>query len=153
MVEGESRLKHRVLTEQIIGVFYEAYNELGHGFIESVYEKSFEFALTSKGLSARRQIEIPVWFRGHKVGDISADMLIDGCVLLELKAGRGLDPAHEAQLLNYLRATEIEVGLLLNFGQNLQFKRLAFDNRRKQIRERSGSFLEQLLSNVNTDGD
>jgi GxxExxY protein len=104
-------------------------------------------------LSARRQIEIPVWFRGHKVGDFSADMLIDGCVLLELKAGRGLDPAHEAQLLNYLRATEIEVGLLFNFGLKPQFKGLAFDNRRKQIRERSGSFLEQLLSNVNTDED
>jgi len=144
---GEHALKHRVLTEQIIGVFYDVYNELGHGFIESVYEKAFELALTSKGLSVRRQIEIPVWFRGQKVENFSADMLIEGCVLLELKAGRGLDAAHEAQLLNYLRATEIEVGLLFNFGLKPQFKRLAFDNRRKQTR--SGSLLEQLLSNAN----
>jgi GxxExxY protein len=150
-MEESENLKHRVLTEQVIGVFYEVYNELGHGFIESVYEKAFEFALTSKGLSVRRQIEIPVWFRGQKVGDFSADMLINGCVLLELKAGRGLDAAHEAQLLNYLRATEIEIGLLFNFGLKPQFKRLAFDNRRKQICERSGSFLEQLLSKANKD--
>jgi len=147
MDEVNRGLKHRVLTEGIIGVFYDVYNELGHGFIESVYEKAFEFALTSKGLNVRRQIEIPVWFRGQKVGNFSADMLIEGCVLLELKAGRGLDAAHEAQLLNYLRATEIEVGLLFNFGLTPQFKRLAFDNRRKQTR--SGSLLEQLLSNVN----
>lgn len=65
-----------------------------------------------------RQIEVPVWFRGKKIGDFSADMLVDKCVLLELKAGRGLDPAHEAQLLNYLRATEIEVGMLFSFGLN-----------------------------------
>ena len=101
--------------EEIIGVFYEVYNELGHGFIESVYEAAFELALTSKGLSGFRQIEVPVWFRGKKIGDFSADMLVDKCVLLELKAGRALNPAHEAQLLNYL-PTEIEVGILFSFG-------------------------------------
>ncbi len=74
-------------------------------------------------------------------------MLVQECVLLELKACRALDTAHEAQLLNYLRATEIEVGLLLNFGLKPQFKRLAFDNRRKQLRERPDSLLEELLSN------
>src|SRR6266699_6121795 len=118
----EHQLKHRSLTEQIIGAFFEVYNDLGHGFLESVYEKAFELALTSKGLSVRRQIEIPVWFRGQKVGDFNADMLVQECVLLELKACRALDTAHEAQLLNYLRATEIEVGLLLNFGLKPQFK-------------------------------
>src|SRR5229473_7579313 len=92
-------LKHKELTETIIGVFFEVYNELGHGFLESVYEKAFEFALTSKGLSVRRQIEVPVWFRSQKVGDFSADMLVQECVLLELKACRALDTAHEAQLL------------------------------------------------------
>src|SRR5204862_819971 len=131
MSEGDYGFKYGALTEQIIGVFFEVYNELGHGFIESVYEKSFEVALITKNLRVRRQIEIPVWFRGHKVGDFSADMLVQELVLVELKACRTLDVAHEAQLLNYLRATEIEVGLLFNFGLKPQFKRFAFDNRRK----------------------
>jgi GxxExxY protein len=127
-----SGLKHRELTEKIIGVFYEVYNELGHGFLESVYEKAFTIALTAKGLSVLNQIEIPVWFRGHRIGDFEADMLVERCVLLELKAGRALDSAHEAQLLNYLRATELEVGMLFSFGLKPEFKRLAYDNARKQ---------------------
>ena len=131
MKENDS-LKHRDLTQKIIGVFYEVYNELGHGFLESVYEAAFEVALTAKGLPVLRQIEVPVWFRGKKIGDFTADMLIDKCVLLELKAGQALDKSHEAQLLNYLRATEIEVGMLFSFGLKPEFKRLAFDNARKQ---------------------
>ena len=126
-------LKHRELTETIIGVFYDVYNELGHGFLESVYEKAFEIALTLKGLDVLRQIEIPVWFRKQKVGDFVADVLINKCVLLELKAARTLDSAHEAQLLNYLRATEIEVGMLFNFGIKPEFRRLVFENSRKQV--------------------
>ena len=126
-------LKHGELTETIIGVFYEVYNELGHGFLESVYEKAFEIALTSKSLDVLRQIEIPVWFRKQKVGDFVADVLINKCVLLELKAARTLDSAHEAQLLNYLRATEIEVGMLFNFGIKPEFRRLVFENSRKQV--------------------
>ncbi len=116
----------------IIGTFYEVYNELGHGFLESVYERAFEVALTSKGLCVCRQIQIPVWFRGRKIGEFIADMLVENCVILELKAARSLDTAHEAQLLNYLRATEIELGLLFNFGVKPEFKRLAFDNIRKK---------------------
>ena len=76
---------------------------------------------------------MPVWFRGQKVGDFVGDVLVNKCVLLELKAARTLDSAHEAQLLNYLRATEIEVGLLFNFGIKPEFRRLAFDNSRKQV--------------------
>jgi len=125
-------------------VFYEVYNELGHGFIESVYEKALEIALVGNGLRVRRQIDIEVWFRGKKVGDFTADMLIQECVLVELKACRTLDVAHEAQLLNYLRATEIEVGLLLNFGLKPQFKRRVFDNVRKH--GPAGSLLKNLLS-------
>ena len=127
-------LKHKELTETIIGVFYEVYNELGHGFLESVYERAFEVALTSRGFNVLRQIQIPVWFRGQKVGDFVADVLVDKSVLLELKAARMLDSSHEAQLLNYLRATEIEVGILFNFGIKPEFRRLAFDNARKQVR-------------------
>lgn len=127
--------KHEEITQKIIRVFYEVYNELGHGFLESVYEKSLKVALNSMDIKVRRQIETPVSFRGHKVGDFSADMLVEDCVLLELKAARSLDTSHTAQLLNYLRATEIEVGLLLNFGLRPEFKRLIFDNPRKLIRE------------------
>jgi len=128
-------LKHKELTETIIGVFFEVYNELGHGFLESVYEKAFEVALASKGLDVRRQIQVSVWFRGQKVGDFVADVLVNQSVLLELKAARALDSSHEAQLLNYLRATEIEVGLLFNFGIKPEFRRLAFDNSRKHVRQ------------------
>ena len=138
-------LKHRELTEKIIGVFYEVYNELGHGFLESVYERAFEIALKSKGIDVMRQIEVPVWFRGQQVGDFTADMLVEKCVLLELKAGRTLEAVHEAQLLNYLRATEIEVGLLFSFGLKPEFRRLAYDNVRKQQRGHPG-LLDTLLS-------
>jgi GxxExxY protein len=138
-------LKHRELTQKIIGIFFEVYNELGHGFLESVYESAFQIALESKGMSVFRQIEVPVWFRGRKIGDFTADMLVEKSVLLELKAGRSLDPAHEAQLLNYLRATEIEVGMLFSFGLKPEFKRLAYDNDRKQGGFRP-SLLETLLS-------
>jgi GxxExxY protein len=126
--------KHKETTDKIIRVFYEVYNELAHGFLESVYERSLEIGLTSLRLKVLRQIQIPVWFRGKPVGDFTADMLVEDYVLLELKAARNLDAAHQAQLLNYLRATEIEVGLLLNFGLKPEFKRLIFDNPRKAIR-------------------
>lgn len=128
-------LKHKELTETIIGVFFEVYNELGHGFLESVYENAFAAALISRGLDVRRQIEVPVWFRGHKVGEFVADILVERSVLVELKGVRTLNPSHEAQLLNYLRATEIEVGLLFNFGIKPEFKRLAYDNSRKRVRQ------------------
>jgi GxxExxY protein len=134
MDTDKHRFKHKDITDKIIKVFYEVYNELGHGFLESVYERSLEIALSSMHLKSRRQIQIPVWFRGKPVGDFTADMLVEDCVLLELKAARALDSAHQAQLLNYLRATEIEVGLLLNFGLKPEFKRLIFDNPRKASR-------------------
>ena len=126
--------KYAVLTQKIIGVFFEVYNELGPGFLESVYQKALALALESTDLTVRSRIDIPVWFRGHQVGDFEADLLVEKCVLLELKAARALDSSHQAQLLNYLRATDIEVGLLLNFGPKPEFKRLAFDNRKKRIR-------------------
>lgn len=130
----EIGLKHSALTDKIIGTFYDVYNELGYGFLESVYEEALAIALQEAGLRVQRQVSITVWFRGQDVGDFRGDLLVDGAVLLELKAGRTLDKAHEAQLLHYLRATEIEVGLLLNFGEQPQFRRLLFDNERKKIR-------------------
>ena len=145
MKENVGGLKHRELTNKIIGIFYEVYNELGHGFLESVYETAFEMALVSSGVPVLRQIDVPVWFRGKKIGDFTADMLVDKRVLLELKAGQALSKAHEAQLLNYLRATRIEVGILFNFGLKPEFKRMAFDNSRKLQATHPG-LLESLLS-------
>ncbi len=133
-----SQLKHRELTEKVIGTFYEVYNELGHGFIESVYENSLAIALRENGHEVLQQVDIPVWFRGTKVGDFDADLLVDRKVILELKSARAVDPVHVAQLLNYLRATKIEVGLLLNFGPKPELKRLVFDNARKQTSDQIG---------------
>jgi GxxExxY protein len=135
MTTSPPGLKHSDLTEKIIGVFYDVYNELGHGFLESTYAEALVVALEESGLKTAREVPVPVWFRGRKVGQYYADLIVDGAVLLELKAARTLDSAHEAQLLHYLRATEVEVGLLLNFGLRPQFRRLLFDNDRKKIRE------------------
>ena len=93
----------------------------------------------------RRQIQVPVWFRGHRVGDFVADVLVNQLVLLELKAARALDASHEAQILNYLRATEIEVGLLFNFGVKPEFRRLAFDNSRKRVNQLNEISISALL--------
>jgi GxxExxY protein len=131
MAAGTGVLKHEELTRTIIGVFFDVYNELGHGFLESVYRRSLAIALAEAGLRVETEVAIPVWFRGRQVGEFWADLVVEGVIILELKAARALDPAHEAQLLHYLRATEIEVGLLLNFGAKPDFKRLAFDNARK----------------------
>jgi len=128
-------LKHSDVTDKIIGVFYDVYNELGYGFLESTYAEAMAVALAQSGLHVAREVAVPVWFRGVKVGQYFADMVVDNSVLLELKTARNLEVAHEAQLLHYLRATEIEVGPLLNFGQRPQFRRLLFDNNRKKIRE------------------
>src|SRR5215203_5449124 len=114
MTRMNTDLKHYELTKRIIAVFYEVYNELGHGFLESVYHKSLIIAFSQAGLAVQSPVDIPVWFRGLQVGCFEGDMLVEKCVLLELKAVRTLDPSHKAQLLNYLRATEIEIGLLLN---------------------------------------
>jgi GxxExxY protein len=129
-------LKHSELTDRIIGVFYDVYNELGHGFLESTYAEAMVVALEASGLHVDREIPVPVWFRGKKIGQYFADLLVEKTVMVELKAGRTLEKAHEAQLLHYLRATEIEVGLLFSFGIRPQFRRLLFDdNERKKIRE------------------
>jgi GxxExxY protein len=128
-------MKHSHVTEKIIASFYDVYNELGHGFLESVYEEALIMVLKERGLSVVQQQRLPVWFRERKIADFVADVVVEKVVLIELKAVRNLDTSHEAQLLNYLRATEIEVGLLLNFGLKAEMKRMVFDNQRKGIRE------------------
>lgn len=127
-----NQLKHSELTDIILKCFYDVYNELGNGFLEAVYQNALGMLLQENGLTIRMQHDLPVFFRGKHVGNYAADIIVDDKVILELKACRCLEPTHEAQLLHYLRATEIEVGLLLNFGNKPEFKRLVFDNRRKK---------------------
>jgi len=131
----QTGLKHHELTEKLIGIFYGIYNELGHGFLESIYEQAFSVALVERGIFFQRQMAVPVWFRGQKIGDFRADLVVDEKVIVELKSGRGIEPAWEKQLLNYLRATQIEVGMLFNFGPSAQFKRYVFENERKNQRQ------------------
>jgi GxxExxY protein len=131
MSTADHALKHGELTDKIIGVFYDVYNELGHGFLESVYEEAMTIALRQIGLVVERQKPLVVRFRGKVVGEFKADLVVESLLILDLKACRALEPVHEAQILNYLRATEIELGLLFNFGPKPQFKRLIFDNIRK----------------------
>jgi GxxExxY protein len=133
--DQKNALKHGDLTEKILGVYYDVYNELGPGFIESVYEKAMAIALREAGLQVQTQFAIPVSFRGQPVGNFSAEVLVNGAVLLELKAVKALDMVHQVQLVHYLKATEIEVGLLLNFGARPEFRRIVFENERKKIRE------------------
>jgi GxxExxY protein len=127
-------LKHEELTGKIIEVFYAVYNEVGFGFLESVYQKSMLIALRDAGLKAEPNVPITVWFRGQVVGEFFADIVVEDLVILELKSVRAIEPAHESQTLNYLRATQMEIGLLLNFGPKPEFRRLAFDNSRKKSR-------------------
>ena len=101
--------EHQDLTQKIIGVFYEVYNELGFGFLEGVYEEAMLIALADAGIQACRQLPVKVCFRGRIVGEFRADLLVEKAVIVELKAARGLDASHEAQTLNYLRGTQIEI--------------------------------------------
>ena len=125
---------HRDLTEKIIGAFYDVYNELGFGFLESVYHNAMLIALADLGLQVESEVKLLVHFRGHVVGEFDADIFVERKVVLELKAVDEFCSAHEAQTLNYLKASEIEVGLLLNFGPKPRIKRLAFSNERKRSR-------------------
>ncbi len=126
--------KHQELTEAIIRVFYEISNELGHGFLESVYEEAMFRVLNQNGVSVKRQYPLPVWFRGEQIGDFRADLVVADNVIVELKAVKALEPFHEAQLLNYLRASDLEVGLLLNFGPAPKLRRLVFAHETKHLR-------------------
>jgi GxxExxY protein len=126
-------LKHRELTERVIGVFYDVYNELGHGYLESIYATAMAIALRQAGLQVEQELPISVRFRGETIGDFKADLVVNGSVLLELKAVRAIDQAFEKQILNYLRGTRLELGLILNFGPKPEFRRFVYENERKQI--------------------
>jgi GxxExxY protein len=120
----KSELKFGSVTEAIIGCAFEVINELGAGFLESVYEKSLAIALQEKGLRVQCQHPIQVHFRNRIVGDFYADLFVESKVVVELKAVKAISPEHQAQIINYLKATGIEVGLLINFGSpKLEYKR------------------------------
>jgi len=132
-VEAQKKFegKHSELTGKILGAFFQVHKELGFGFSEKVYEGALEILLLEIGLTVARQKEICVYYHGKVVGEYKADLIVNGVVLLEIKSVEKLIDAHDAQLLNYSKATEIEVGLLLNFGRQSEFHRKIYDNPRK----------------------
>ena len=123
--------KYKELTEKIIGIFYKVYNNLGYGFLENVYENAMMIDFKKEHIPAVSQYPIKVLYEGEMVGEYFADILVDGKIIVEIKAVSNLAIEHEAQLLNYLKATDKEVGLLLNFGPKPKIKRRVFDNFRK----------------------
>ena len=128
---AEETYKHKELTDAIICCFYTVYNTLGFGFLEKVYENALLAELENRGIAATTQSPISVFYGNRQVGEYFADVLVENSVIVEIKAVKNLVSEHEAQLLNYLKATQIEVGLLLNFGVQPQIKRRAFENARK----------------------
>lgn len=132
ILNTQVELKHKDITEKILHAFFKiVYPTLGYGFLEKVYENAMVIALTTLGLKVQQQARIVVHFQGQVVGEYCADLLVEDVVIVELKAVSRLLTEHEAQLLNYLRATPHEVGLLLNFGPKPDFQRKAYDNSRK----------------------
>ncbi len=128
---GTEHFKHGELTGRVIEAFYAVYNRLGYGFLERVYENALLVELRNRGLRVQQQVPINVNYEGVIVGEYFADILVEGCVIVEIKAVEKLCEEHSAQLLNYLKATQIEVGLLVNFGPKPESKRKVLDNAHK----------------------
>ena len=126
--------KHADLTGMILGAFFQVHKELGYGFSEKVYENALVLLLKESELKVEQQKSITVYYHGQVVGEYIADIVVNDLVLLELKSAKNISDQHIAQLLNYLKSTEIEVGLLLNFGPKAEFKRKVYDNERKGTR-------------------
>ena len=121
---------HADITHSIIAAFYEAHSELGEGFLERVYANALSVVLRGAGHRVQREVPFEIVFRGEVIGRYVADLVIDSKVVVEVKAASGIDATHRRQLLNYLRASGLEVGLLLNFGSSAQFKRVVSSARR-----------------------
>lgn len=126
-----SSILHKELTGSILKLFYEVYNELGHGFLEKVYQNALYTELKKNGFEVESQKQIKVYYKNVEVGEYYADLIVNDKVILELKATESITEAHEFQLLNYLKSTNIELGLLLNFGKKPEFCRKVFQNYRK----------------------
>ena len=122
-------LLYKNKTDLILKGFYNVYNSLGFGFLEKVYENAMLIELTELGLFCERQKPIHVYYKEKRVGEYFADIMVDNCIILELKAAECIIQQHELQLMNYLKATDIELGLLLNFGKKPEFQRKIFSNK------------------------
>lgn len=144
---------HKRLSDAILKIYYEVYNTLGYGFLEKVYQNAMCLELKNQGYNVEAQKQIKVYYKGIVVGEYYADLIIDETIILELKACECLMDAHKAQLINYLKATDIEVGLLLNFGETPEFKRFIYTNNRKSLNNlwksvQSASSVCQTILNV-----
>ena len=127
-------MKYEEITNKIIEAFFKVYNTLGYGFLEKVYRNALYFELMEMGLKANMEKRILVYYKTHIVGDYCADLLVEDVISCELKTSESLQEGDENQLINYLKATNIEVGLLLNFGKKPQVKRKVYDNEKKSWR-------------------
>jgi GxxExxY protein len=127
-------LLYKDVTDAIIKAFYDVYNELGYGFLEKVYQNSLYIELKSRGFHVEAQKQIKVHFKGVEVGEYYADLLVNNLIILELKAAENVIEEFEFQLINYLKGTDKEVGLLLNFGKKPEFRRKVFENSRKKLK-------------------
>jgi GxxExxY protein len=124
---------HKELSQQIIACFYTVYNKMGYGFAEKVYENALKIELKKQGFTVEQQSKIDVFYEGEMVGDYRADLIVNRKIILELKAHDGIIPDFEVQLINYLKATEVEVGYIINFGPKPQFLRRIFTNDKKPL--------------------
>ncbi len=123
----DNRYLHSELTDKIIASAYEVHRELGAGFLEKVYENALLIELQTQGLKVKRQEPLNVYYKNKIIGDYYADLIIEDKVIIEIKAINEMNKAHEAQLINYLKATGIKIGLLINFGNKLQIKRKIYN--------------------------
>jgi len=132
-MDADGPLKEESLTRQIIAAFFYVYNRLGFGFLEAVYRRALAHVIRKAGLTVECEKVVDVWFEGVKVGHYRVDMLVENKVIVEIKATDRLVATDRKQLLNYLRASNIEIGLLLNFGSKAQFERLVYSNSNKPM--------------------
>lgn len=130
-MDEHEELVPREFVDIILKHFYRIYNELGYGFLERVYQNALYFALLDEGLKCETEKPIKVFFDGRVVGDYRADILVENCIILELKATEEFNTSFDSQLINYLKATDIEVGYVLNFGKRPKYSRKVFSNSRK----------------------
>jgi GxxExxY protein len=133
-------LLHKSITDVILKVYYEVYNELGCGFLEKVYQNAMYFELKSLGYKVEAQKQIKVYFKNQLVGEYYSDLLVEDKVIVELKATELLMNVHVAQIINYLKSTPIEVGILLNFGEEPEFKRIIYTNDRKNTKTQTTEY-------------
>lgn len=130
-MEEQEELVPKELIDIILKHFYRIYNDLGYGFLERVYQNALYFALMDEGLKCEVETPIKVYYDGRVVGEYRADILVENCIILELKASEEFNLAYENQLINYLKATDIEVGYILNFGKKPKYSRKVYSNNRK----------------------